>query len=244
MKTFSIYFRAFFISIVLLMGISSCDAPPSHQQEKRKPIVKKEQNKPSDSISKTKIVLTDADAIQKKTIDKDKITYYTLDHTKSIISWFCVTHTGYVKFESGKIGILDDDIVEAHFEVCMDSIADTDINYILMRDVLTNTLKSADFFDTGKYPKAIFTLSHLKKEEKHFYIAAGDLRIKDISKQIQFKSNIIHNDSMMMIISERFAIDRTLWDITIYSENFEQTDDSFLFTDMVDLQVTLYLKRQ
>jgi len=48
----------------------------------------------------------------------------------------------------------------------------------------------------------------------------------------------------MMMISERFSIDRTLWDITIYSENYEQTDDSFLFTDMVEFQVSLHLGRK
>ena len=125
----------------------------------------------------------------------------------------------------------------------MDSIRDTDIDYSLMKDVLTNTLKSADFFDVKKYPTSSFTLTHLKKDKGSFFWAKGQLKIKNISKTVQFRSSISINDSSVMLVSERFPIDRTLWGITIYSKNYEQTDDSFLFTDLVELQISLHLTR-
>jgi len=220
----------------------SCSSSNENQQGKRKRINKKAD---TSQINKTKkeIIFTDAESIHKTAINESEIVYYELDTEKSILTWFCVTHTGYVKFKEGRVGVVNREIVSANFEICMDSIAVTDIDYILMRDVLVNTLKSADFFDKEKFPTSKFTLTHLKKEKGSFYQAAGDLRVRDITHQINFKSTIVQNDSLMMMISERFSIDRTLWDLTIYSENYEQTDDSFLFTDMVEFQVSLRLRK-
>jgi len=94
-----------------------------------------------------------------------------------------------------------------------------------------------------KYPTSSFTLTHLKKDKGSFFWAKGQLKIKNISKTVQFRSSISINDSSVMLVSERFPIDRTLWGITIYSKNYEQTDDSFLFTDLVELQISLHLTR-
>ncbi|NOR86758.1 MAG: hypothetical protein GQ527_04025, partial [Bacteroidales bacterium] len=224
-----------FLAIIFMV---SCSSSNENQQGRRKKIVK-DVDTTQIINNDTKFVFTETESIHKNTINESEIEYYDLDTEKSILTWFCVTHTGYVKFKEGRVGVVKGEIVSANFEICMDSIADTDIDYMLMREVLVNTLKSPDFFDIGKFPTSTFSLSHLKKEKGSFYQAAGDLRIRDITHQINFKSTIVKNDSLMMMISERFSIDRTLWDITIYSENYEQTDDSFLFTDMVEFQVSL-----
>jgi len=230
-------FIVFIISVIM-----SCNSSVEPIQGKRKMIIKNADSslhiKP-----KNKIVFNKEDLITKEIGQQEELQYYHLNTKKSLITWFCVTHTGYVKFKEGKLAMANNKIEEAQFEILMDSINDTDIDYFLMRETLVNTLKSSDFFDVIKYPTAIFTLSHLKKDQANSYWVAGDLQIKNIKKNISFKSTILQNDSSLMIISERFTIDRTLWDITIYSENYEQTDDSFLFTDMVDIKVVLWLEK-
>ena len=238
--TYSLKWGAIIFVIILMV---SCNQSNDNTQGKRKAISEEVEEKKAKQTIENQDILKDIEPLQHKYKDNGEVVFYKLNIKKSLISWFCVTHTGYIKFKKGSIGVIDGEIISAQLEICMDSIADTDIDYLLMREVLTNTLKSADFFNVKEYPIATFTLSHLKKADGSFYHTAGDLKIREMSKPLYFKSSITQNDSLILIISERFSMDRTNWDITIYSENYEQTDDSFLFTDMVDLQVSLWLER-
>jgi len=160
--------------------MTSCNSSVENQQGKRKKIVK-EIDTTQIKTNEKRIVFTEAESIRKKARNKSEIEYYDLDTGKSILTWFCVTHTGYVKFKEGRVGVVNGEIVVANFDLCMDSIRDTDIDYFLMRETLVNTLKSFDFFDIKKYPISSFQLTHLKKGEGSFYQAAGDLKIKDIT---------------------------------------------------------------
>ena len=242
MKNLIAYLLHFTFIVFAIVIMISCNSQVENQEGKRKPIIKNTEAKKKTIIEK-ELVFSDTESLQSKAINEREIEYFHLDIEKSLLTWYCVTHTGYVKFKEGRVGVIGDEIMRADFALSMDSIRDTDIDYYLMRETLVNTLKSSDFFDIEKYPTSQFTLTHIKKGEGSFFQVAGNLRIKDISKQISFTSTIVQNDSSIMMISERFSIDRTLWDITIYSENYEQTDDSFLFTDMIDFQVTLWLMK-
>ena len=167
---------------------------------------------------------------------------YLLDCNESRINWYCVTHTGYVKFNKGRLLFADGNIIGGDFEICMDSISNIDIDYLLMKEVLVNSLKSEDFFDIKTFPTAVFNIARVKKITNDSFEVVGNLTIKDITRQIRFHSNIQIQDSLILVESERFPIDRTKWGITIYSENYEQTDKSFLFTDLVEIQISVLLK--
>ena len=82
----------------------------------------------------------------------------------------------------------------------------------------------------------------VKNNSDNTYEVVGNLTVKNITNQIRFNSNIQFQDSLIVVESERFAIDRTKWGLTIYSENFEQTDKSFLFTDLVEIQILLQFR--
>jgi len=229
---------------ITTLFVLSCGQTNQGKKVKQKRIATQVDTTKSKSPSQKEYHFSEEDALQKKSIDhQTQIANYQIDKSRSIVYWHCVTHTGYIKFKNGQVDIANGEIVNAQFNVEMDSIRDTDIDYSLMKDVLTNTLKSADFFDVKKYPTSSFTLTHIKKDKGSFYLAKGILKIKDINKAIQFRSSISINDSSIMLVSERFPINRTQWGITIYSKNYEQTDDSFLFTDFVELQISLYLTR-
>jgi len=173
----------------------------------------------------------------------EDIQLFKLDKEKSLVTWFCVTHTGYVKFKSGQLSMLDNKIVSGEFEIVMDSIRDTDIDYDLMRIVLENTLKSDSFFNVNAHPISKIGLTHLKKLGSNKYLFGGNLQINGINNRIRFQAQIIQNDTSILVLTDRFYIDRTKWGVTIYSRNFEQTDDSFLFTDSVSMKVTAVLNR-
>jgi len=173
--------------------------------------------------------------------DDSKGLVYSLDCQKSLLNWYCVTHTGYVKFSSGYVLATEEKIVNGNFAVLMDSIVDLDIDYELMNEVLENTLKSKDFFWIEEFPHAHFDLLKVGQTSGDSCEVIGNLTIKDISRQIRFKSKIDINDPVIIAQSERFSINRTQWGLTIYSENFKQTDKSFLFTDMFEVQISLIL---
>ena len=166
-------------------------------------------------------------------------TRYILDTDSSKIIWHCVIHTGYTKFNKGHVMVDKGSIVNGDFEICLDSISDVDIDYKLMNAVLVNSLKSEDFFNIMKFPVASFQIVQVKQNQDHTFQVTGNLTIKNISRQIRFNSTIQFRDSILIARSERFSIDRTKWGITLYSHNFEQTDDRFLFTDLVEIQIIL-----
>jgi polyisoprenoid-binding protein YceI len=193
----------------------------------------------TNNISQTEEKIIGYDSIAKVNTSYPDAETFILDSDQSIINWYCVIHTGYTKLNEGKVQFADGNIVSGDFEICMDSINDVDIDYQLMKEVLVNTLKSPDFFDIKKFPSAYFDLVRVKRISKEKFEVVGNLTIKNVTNQIRFNSTIQNQDSLIIVESERFSVDRTKWGITIYSENFEQTDKSFLFTDLVEIQISI-----
>jgi len=218
-------------------------------------IVSKQGNKPDDSITKN-ISQTTSQDIGGQTTLKDTIEnsnepsatladgIYSIDIINSKIKWFCVIHKGYVLLKSGKITIEDNKITKGSFEILMDSIVDIDIDYYLMKATLENTLKSNMFFDVRKYPESVFKITGVTDKGDNRYLINGDLKIKDIVKPVSFISTITIKNDTLYAKSERFSINRTVWGITIYSKNYPQTDDSFLFTDYIDFVITLVMTKE
>jgi len=170
--------------------------------------------------------------------------YYSVDLKASKLEWFCVVHKGYVLLKNGNITIKNNKVTDGSFKVLMDSIVDIDIDYFLMKATLENTLKSDMFFDVKKYPESTFKITGVVDIGDNRYQVSGDLKIKDIVKPVTFVSSITTKNDTLYAKSERFSINRTAWGITIYSKNYPQTDDSFLFTDYVDFVITLVMKKK
>jgi len=230
----------FWLPVIIIVAIVSCNQP----NDKRVVNNEMEDSSQVSSSSNNDDMMIPLDSVEYRTIEGVKSDSYTVDCDESCINWFCVTHSGYVKFREGTTMLADGNIVEGNFEICMDSISNIDIDYQLMKEVLENTLKSADFFDVEKFPLGYFNLVRVMGISDDSFEVVGNLSIKDVTNQIRFKTSIKSEDSLISVESERFAINRTKWGLTIYSENFEQTDKSFLFTDMVEIQISLKLIKE
>ena len=230
------------ISIALMLAIISCGSPKKKNVEKT--VTNVVETKTTVNTSEFDSLFIKDNELSTKDIKKENIKYFNLNTEKSLLTWFCVTHTGYVKFKGGQVGMADDKIVSGEFEIAMDSIRDTDIDYDLMRIVLENTLKSDSFFNVKLHPTSIIKLTHIKTLESGRYLIGGNLEVNGISNRISFQTQIIQNDSSILVLTDRFYIDRTKWGVTIYSRNFEQTDDSFLFTDSVSIKVVAVLTKK
>ena len=237
MKTNSLLFIS--ISIVLILALVGCSSPEKNELESVK--LNKNEVKAVENTPAIDSLFTKQYEIGNNNIKEENIKYFELDNEKSLLTWFCVTHTGYVKFKRGQFEMSENKIINGEFEIAMDSIRDTDIDYDLMRIVLENTLKSDSFFNVKAHPVSIFRLTHVNAIESNKYLIGGDLVINGKSNAISFRIQIIQNDSSILVLTDRFYIDRTKWGITIYSKNFEQTDKSFLFTDSVSMKVTAVL---
>lgn len=51
-------------------------------------------------------------------------------------------------------------------------------------------LRSADFFDTEKFPEATFRSSSFKKTGKDTYVIKGDLTIRGVTKSVELKAKL------------------------------------------------------
>jgi polyisoprenoid-binding protein YceI len=76
-------------------------------------------------------------------------------------------------------------------------------------DKLTQHLKSADFFDVEKFPKARFTSTAVKPggEKGATHTVTGNLELHGVTKSISFPANIREKDGAVEVDAE-FAINR------------------------------------
>ena len=88
------------------------------------------------------------------------------------------------KFEGSFEGP-DDDITQARGEVKVDVAS-----LSTRTDQRDNHLRSADFFDAGKYPYLTFKVTGIEPIEGDSYLVRGDLTIKDTTKPITLEANV------------------------------------------------------
>lgn len=189
------------------------------------------------------LLLTFSSVAQKKINDVDTITY-DMDTVQSYLSWSCDKHYGIVPLKSGKIQVVKQAVVAGSFVVNMDSLKDLDIDYMLMRETLHNTLKSGFFFDVANFPTAEFVLDYAEPVENNYFQISGDLRVKDIVNCIHFKSKIMFDEKAFSAISDTFDVDRTQYGITIYSPEEAADDQSVVVSDEIHFVVHLSGKRK
>lgn len=74
---------------------------------------------------------------------------------------------------------------------------------------LTNHLKSADFFDVNRYPKARFESTEVVDKEDGTVEITGDLTLLDKTNSITFPATV--NAEGELELEAKFEIDRTKW---------------------------------
>jgi polyisoprenoid-binding protein YceI len=115
--------------------------------------------------------------------------------------------TGHATVTDGKVETL-----KAEIEIEIDSMY-TDA------DKLTDHLKSSDFFDAKKYPKAVFKVTKVEKADK-VYTVTGELTMHGKTEPLSFPASI-STDGAGLSVSTTFPIDRTKWGIN-YEKGVEK----------------------
>ncbi len=189
------------------------------------------------------LLLTLSSVAQNKINGVDTVTY-KMDTVQSYLAWSCDKHYGMVPLKSGQVRVVNQAVVAGNFVVNMDSLKDLDIDYMLMRKTLHNTLKSAFFFDVANFPTAEFILDYAEPLGNNYFEVSGDLRVKDIVNCIHFKSKITFDEKTFSAVSDTFDVDRTQYGITIYSPNEAANDQSVVVSDEIHFVVHLTGKRE
>jgi polyisoprenoid-binding protein YceI len=133
---------------------------------------------------------------------------YTFDQSSSKVSWVGskVTgkHEGGFGTFTGTVDVVDNAAEKSKVTVDIDAASITSD-----AEKLTNHLKSPDFFDVAKNPKATFVSTDIKKggDKGATHTVTGNLTIKGITKSITFPATISVTGDAANVDAE-FAINR------------------------------------
>jgi len=111
------------------------------------------------------------------------------------------------------------------------------------QDMLSKHLKSADFFDTEKYPESSFVVSRVESDPSRngSYILFGDMTIKNTSLPVSVPVSMLQVEQGVALVGE-IAIDRTLWNIQFGSGKFFKNLADNTIDDYFTISFSLVIK--
>lgn len=171
-----------------------------------------------------------------------------VDKAASVVNWKGSkpggSHNGLLSIKSGSLFIEGDKLKSGSFVLDMNSIDVKDLNAETGKDKLEGHLKSADFFDTEKFPEGKFMITSVEELQGGDYThrISGNLVLKDIEKNVSFDAKIATDGNEYNATTATFAIDRTQWGVNYGSKNiFKDLKDAFV-NDEIELSITIVAK--
>lgn len=160
---------------------------------------------------------------------------YPINLNESKMEWIgtklSTHHHGEVAIKSGELQINDGLLAGGKFSINMTTLVAHDNGSENKNEKLTGHLMSPDFFDVANYPEATFEITGIKpfngtvtvpekgaEEISEYkvlnpnYLISGNLKIKDITKNIEFPARV-DVTSKDISATAKFNIDRKLWGI-------------------------------
>ena len=161
------------------------------------------------------------------------------------------SHTGTVDVQSGEVAVKDGKVTGGKFVLDMNTITNLDLEGDYKAGLESHLKGTAEeekmdhFFNVNKYPTATFEITKttgLANDAEANTLVYGNLTMKDVTKQIQFKANIKADDNMVSVSAPQFTIDRTKWNVTYGSKSlFDDLKDNFV-NDEIGLKIELTAK--
>ncbi len=147
------------------------------------------------------------------------------------------THFGTIRFESGDITVKEGKLQSGKFVADINTLENIDLkDNQEMKSKLEEHLKSADFFEVGKFPTASYEITKVTESKSGDYntILDGNLTIKGITKPVQFKANVTVENGNVSIATEPTDIKRE-----DYGLKFEIPFENGLLNKEINLQVLI-----
>ncbi len=127
---------------------------------------------------------------------------------------------GTIKITAANVSVLNGLVSKGRIEFDMNSITANQTGSGSGTDRLSGHLKSNDFFNAEKYPKAVFNLDQLDKGATgDSFVAKGRLTIRDITKPIEIPVKI-KLDGADLVVSGKANVDRTIYGVKFGSTKF------------------------
>lgn len=151
---------------------------------------------------------------------------YKVDTAASSMEWFAEKmsgkHNGTIKLAGGEISNNHGNYTGI-FEIDMSSIEDKDMESPEYKAKLENHLKSADFFNSAKYPHAKFAMTSVtplaESKEGRTHAVKGMLTIKDKTNEITFEA-AIKMEGGKIFATGSAIVDRSKFDVKYGSKTF------------------------
>ena len=202
------------------------------------------------SCNETKEKKTETEAVAEA---EETAEAYMVNAEKSVINWSgskpTGTHTGTISLNSGEVLVNDRTIEAGSFSIDMKSITVTDLEAGDGKENLEAHLmgtvegKEGDFFNANKFPTATFEITSIEGNQ-YKPTVKGNLTIKDKTNPVSFNATVSYPGETLFLKSEKFTIDRTLWDVNYGSKSiFDNLGDKFISADM-ELQVELHASKE
>ena len=172
----------------------------------------------------------------------------TIDTNESSINWVGFkpggSHHGTIGIKTGNIVISADSSASGSFTIDMNTIVDQDLTDETTNKMLVDHLKSEDFFNVAKYPESSFAITKIEavKSDTITHLISGNLKMKDIDKNITFGANITKDGDRYKAVTIPFTIDRTQWKVEYGSKTIFADLKDKIIDDNIQLQITILAK--
>lgn len=156
-------------------------------------------------------------------------------------------HTGKIEVSNGTLQFIDGVFTGGEMEMDITTISNTDIEDEGSKTKLVDHLKSADFFDVEKHPKATYLIEKVipygkAGENESKYKIVGQLTLKGITKAVKMEASLYEYETSYSV-SARLKLDRSDYNIKYGSGTFfGDIGDKVIYDDVL-LDVSLSVRR-
>jgi len=171
---------------------------------------------------------------------------YPVDTEKSVLEWtgrnINNRHYGRIAISSGEVVASGGLPVSGRFILDMNSIVNQDLQDEGWRTMLHRHLMSEDFFDTAKYPEAVFELkgaaaiAGATPGTPNVEIA-GTLTVKGTTRPLCFPAMIAPQTDGTLKAQAALDLDRTLWGVCYGSGRLYERLGMHLVNDLISIEL-------
>ena len=157
-------------------------------------------------------------------------------------------HSGTIALSSGSVQLDGGDLSGGKFILDMTSITVTDLEAGQGKEKLEGHLKGTTeenkdhFFDVRTYPTSTFEITKVAKlanDPDASHLVYGNLTIKDVTKGVGFKAQIINKNGKLSVNTPPFTIDRSDFNVKYGSAKFFPDLKDKIIHDEIELQISL-----
>lgn len=143
-------------------------------------------------------------------------------------------HNGAFQVAKGKLATENGVVTNGVFMIDINSMTEETMSGEMNTKFLTH-MKSDDFFDAANHPMGKFTIvsvEPLAGNAEANNTVTGNLELNGITKSITFPANIIVLDDKVSVVSPKFTINRTEWDMKYNAAIIGTAADKIIHDDV------------